>query len=1269
MKKNVLLLVFAIFAMANILHAQTVDRLCVDGRVYFKITETAALNVAVEEGMINPREVYFLQNIIGKYNIKELRMPFISAKSDVLQRTFRMDFDNIEMVEELLNDLENHPDIEYAEKAPWFFISLTPNDTYYDASLSGGFLYGSANSSWHLNLINASQAWDVTTGDPNIVVAVLDNAIYVDHPDLQDKIVAAVDLGNGDDDPNPPDATYIWSHGTHSAGLIGAATNNGIGVASIGYNISLMAVKLGDDASDGQAMAAGFEGIVWAADNGAHVINMSWGTPQYFVTMQNVVNYAYNKGCVLVGAAGNNGNGMETQMNPDIPINYVGYPAALPHVIAVGSCDLNDNKSDFSNYGTWIDVLAPGGYATSGLLGIGAFTVLSTTASPAGTVTQSLSGLGGGAATYGVSGNYDIMQGTSMAAPVTAGLCGLMLSANPNLTPEELTQLLKSTCTNVNAQNPNFIDSIGAGRINAHAAVQAAANAIAPLVADFTASAVVIPEGGSVDFTDLSYGTPVTWSWEFEGGIPASSSSPNPEGIVYNEAGIYQVSLTVTDGESNTDTEIKTHYILVGNVGGGAQSAWLEQNTKFSSQYRGVFAIEIVDPNTAWILTYDGTGGSITNDFSRTTNGGSDWTPGIIELPTDMKPGDISAISGTEAWVAAYNASGGGGIYYTNDGGETWTHQNTATYSGSSSFCNVVHMFNENDGFSMGDPDGGEFELYTTTNGGETWTRVDGANIPNPQTNEMGWTGVKDTYGDTIWFGTSTGRIYRSIDKGENWEVFTTGEDNVSRISFWDSNNGVIICQVVNQQTGQVTSWSMRKTSNGGETWSPITISGGYQFSDVSAVPGNLGMLVATKISASVPDNFSAYSMDYGTSWEMLDDSIQYTSVQFFDGNTGWAGGFNWDSENGGIYKWIGIPGESMYFSSSPVTEVFEMESYQYDITVFNPGTDEITITADLPEWLSITDNGDGTASLSGTAPEVSVPVETFDVEIQATDGSEEIVQAFTISVLTINQAPEFTSEPVTNHIVHIYYEYLITTSDPDDDDVTISAVTKPAWASLVDNGDGTAILSGTPTTTSALGFSVKLEVSDGMFATEQIFKIVVLANQPPEFTSDPVTGATENLVYTYNVTVIDPEEQPISIEAVEMPDWLTFTDNGDGSAVLTGTPLEENTEGYNIVLRASDGPNNTDQDFVIVVNANAIPGFGMGVVSLYPNPATDAIVVTNSQNSTYSIFDITGRCLSNGIVNSNSFEVNVSQMAQGNYLLKLELNGKTGILKFEIVK
>lgn len=1260
-----MIFVFCLMA-ALVMKGQKVNSLWVDGRIYFKIKDNVALNVSMnDKGVINPRDVYFLRNLVDKYGITDMVMPFMSAKSETIQRTFRLHFENIYEIENLIKDLKKHPDIEYAEPAPLFFISLVPNDPLYNTNLSGGFLFGSANSSWHLNLINAAQAWDITTGSSDIVVAVLDNAIWIDHPDLQNKVVHAVDLGNGDDNPNPPQATYIWSHGTHSAGLIAAQSNNGIGVASIGFNVSLMAVKLGDDSSDGQAMAAGYEGIIYAADHGANVINMSWGSPQYFQTMQNIVNYAYNKGCVMVGAAGNNGNGMETQMNPDIPVNYVGYPAALNHVIAVGSCDIGNNKSDFSNYGTWIDVLAPGGYATSGLAGVGAFTILSTTANTAGSAWNIINGTTGGAGSFGVSGNYDLMQGTSMAAPITSGLCALMLSANPTLTPEELTTILKATCVNVNAQNTQFIDSIGAGRINAAAAVAAAAAANTDLVANFMANNVVISAEGTVDFTDLSIGNPTSWTWNFEGGTPSISNEQNPQGIQYNEPGVYSVTLTVSDGV-NQDTEVKTAFIIVGQSGNIAQSGWIEQNTHFSSPYRGVWQTEIVNPNTAWILTYDGTGGSITRDFARTSNGGTTWIPGVIDVPSEYAPGDISAVSDLKAWVAVYNTNGGGRIYKTDDGGSTWTHQQSASFSNSASFPNVIHMFNENEGYCQGDPINGEFEIYVTSDGGQNWTLVNGANIPNPQSGEMGWTGVAAAIGNTVWFGTNKGRIFKSTDKGQTWQVYNTGQANVSELSFADENNGVAICAVYDQNTNQLQSWKMIKTDNGGQSWTEIPVASAY-LSDVSAVPGVPGMYVGVKISQNISQNFSAYSLDYGTTWTMIDDSVQYTNVRMFSSTCGWAGGFNWDPNTGGIYKWVGlVQSDDPYFTSSPSLQVTSFQNYVYNIVAVDPNNLSLTITApQKPQWLNLTDNGNGTAVLSGIAPQISGISENFNVTLVVSNGAYQAEQSFTITVNTNNTAPVFdNTEALLTHVQYIPFTYEISVQDADNDPLTLTAITLPNWAQFVDNGDGTGLITGTPTGTSSLGYQFAIKAQDALFETTYTFRVKVTANQAPYFVSIPIVTAQQNVLYTYNIVAEDPENETITISASEIPEWLSLTDNGDGTALLSGTPIVVSPEGYNVTLTVSDNHNSNNQTFIIEVTPNSIDDFGNGKVRVFPNPAKEYLFITNSQNCKFEIYDLNGKLLKSGIIANSEEKIDLTGIASSNIVIKLINDGKIYVIK-----
>ena len=1113
----------AVFALMTLVtFGQKYNSLWVDGRIYFKVSNSVSLDVPNENGRIMPKDLPFLGDLVDEYQITNVDMPFLSASSNSIRHTWRMDFGAIDKIETLIKDMEKIGVVEYAEPAPLFFISQTVNDPYYNRTLnytpSGlEFLYGSAfsvNSSWHLDLINAEEAWDETDGSDEITVAVLDNAIYIDHEDLTHMIDRenSIDLGDGDNDPNPPVANYIWSHGTHSAGLIGAEKNNNIGVASIGSGVKIMAVKLGTDASDGQSMAAGFEGIIYAADHGADVINMSWGSPQFFQTMQNIVNYAYNKGCILLGAAGNNGNGAESQMNEDIPVNYTGYPAALEHVIAVGSCNSDDKKSDFSCYGTWLDLLSPGGYAyqATGMMPITSFSVLSTTYNTAGTFGEMLSGqLGGvtggemefptgGAGSCGVSGQYDIMQGTSMACPVASGLAGLVLSKNPTLTPEELTAVMKSTCVNVDALNPEFVDSMGAGRIDAYAAVHAAGLLNMDLVADFEASEVILAVGDAINFTDRTIGTPTSWSWEFEGGTPATSTDQNPQNIAYNEEGIYQVRLTVTDG-TNTDSETKTYFILVGQSTTLGESAWEEQNTHFATQYRASYNIEIVDPQNVWFTTMNGTDGTVARDFGVTTDGGTTWVPKTFSYDADWMPGDISAISGTTAWTANYSSSanGKGGIFKTTDGGDTWTRQGEELYQNTASFLNIIHFFNENEGYAQGDPVSGNFEIFRTTDGGETWNAV---TAPAAQSQEASTVGLDWAIGDIAWFGTSKGRIYKTTDKGATWTVLSTGTTKmISEMSWSDEMNGAVTVMNLNQTTGQTSDWQFLRTTDGGETWNAVNVAENY-FSSFCLVPGTPGMIVATKSASSLPDNFSAYSTDGGTTWEVLDDSIQYIQVKMYDINTGWAGGFNWDENNGGIYKWKGI-NMGLHFTSLPIINIDEDAEYNYTVTAENETGNPITITMTTgPEWLTLAQTN-GEYVLSGTAPHLNALSQNFNVVLTADDGDETATQPFTITVHTTNVAPEFTSEPVTTATQNVEYVYEITCTDADNDDLTIEMTTGASWATLVDHGDGTATLSGTPLTATTIGNgpSFVITVADMLYTTTQRFNVRIAANTSVE--------------------------------------------------------------------------------------------------------------------------------------------------------------------------
>ncbi len=853
------------FAVPSSFLAQTVDPNAVDGEVYFQLKTGVFLKNQGVNGTVDLNEIAAVRRLKDRYRITKVRRPFYQANDDKLQRTYLVHFKRKGDVDSLVRALQKDPDVVYAEKAPLFHIFYTPNDPEYNAATS---------KRWHLTTIQAEQAWDIQKGNPNVVIAVVDNGVYVNHPDLKSKIVSRTDLANGDSDPTPPKQTEDWSHGTHVSGLAGAATDNGVGIASIGFNVSLMAVKIAYDSSDGRSMYFGYQGIVWAADHHANIINMSWGGPGYYQTGQNVVNYAYNKGCVLVAAAGNDGN--------DSP----SYPADYDHVIAVAATNQDDTKASFSQYGDAVDVCAPGGHNVFGNAGIYS-------------------------SVYLPKESYGFMQGTSMASPIVAGLAGIMLSEDTLLTPEKLEAIMKATCDNIDAKNPDFVGLLGAGRINALAALRAVSDSMAlhTVVANFKASTVSVPEGGAVSFTDLSTGSPTSWKWSFQGGTPASSTEQNPANIKYTKPGAYEVKLTVSNG-STSNTETKTRFILVYPLVSGA---WLPQATGFSQQSVGINYIYIVNPDVVWANAYDGSGKQNNLlQFTKTVNGGEKWIPGKYNgVPSAYKVSCIAAVDSSKAWVAVYSTDanvGYGGIYATSDGGKTWNHQSTALFNNKNSFPDVVYFWNADVGLCFGDPVNNYFEIYTTSDGGQNWVPVPTANIPPALlSGEYGYTNLYAVSDSVFWFGTNKGRIFKSTDRGHHWSVSSTGLSDLSTLGFHNDSLGMATYTSYSQ-TGTITGFQMVKSTDGGKTWTSVNPTGTYYKSDMAVVPQAPGMLVSTGISQKMSENGSAYSMDEGNTWKQLDDSIQYTSVKFYNSAVGWAGGFNESSTLRGIWKWLGIP-------------------------------------------------------------------------------------------------------------------------------------------------------------------------------------------------------------------------------------------------------------------------------------------------------------------------------------------------------------------------
>lgn len=330
---------------------------------------------------------------------------------------------------------------------------------------------------------------------------------------------------------------------------------------------------------------------------------------------------------------------------------------------------------------------------------------------------------------------------------------------------------------------------------------------------------------------------------------------------------------------------------------------WTVQNSGFTAASRGIKGISVVDANVVWAIAYDGSGSNVNvQEFTKTTNGGTTWTPGTINVGnTGSGIAMVHAESAQIAWAVAYpNATGQPqGIFKTTNGGTNWTKQTTATFTGADGFANVVYFWDLNNGFCMGDPNGGYFEIYTTTNGGTNWTRVPLANIPANLSGEYGYVGQVVAVGDTVFFTTNKGRIYKSINRGTNWTVVQSpltdfgSELSSGEIAFKDNNNGYI---VNNEGFFYV-------TSDGGANWDLIFPDSGFSYGDdVCVIPGT-DTVMTTGVNSSLSG--SSYTNNNGQTYTMI-DNIQHTDVQFFDASTGWAGGFNTSATVGGMFKWSG---------------------------------------------------------------------------------------------------------------------------------------------------------------------------------------------------------------------------------------------------------------------------------------------------------------------------------------------------------------------------
>ncbi|GAA5034761.1 hypothetical protein GCM10011506_29140 [Marivirga lumbricoides] len=284
-------------------------------------------------------------------------------------------------------------------------------------------------------------------------------------------------------------------------------------------------------------------------------------------------------------------------------------------------------------------------------------------------------------------------------------------------------------------------------------------------------------------------------------------------------------------------------------------------------------------------------------------------------------------------------------------------------------------------------------------------------------------------------------------------------------------------------------------------------------------------------------------------------------------------------------------------FTSTPVTEVNQGELYIYEIIANDADQgDQLTITSNisLPPWLSLTATGNGRATLRGTPGNNNTGLVGISLRVQDNNNNS-ANQFFDINVIDVNDPPTFTSSPNTSATLNAQYTYNITTNDIDENDqLTLSVISKPVWLNFTNQGNGRGRLQGAPGNDSrGQPQNVELRVQDnrGASATQSYAIEIDFPNSAPQFTSTPVTSATEDQQYSYTITVNDADDDDINLNGIVIPGWLTLTPTPTGGR-LRGTPTNSDVGNHTIVLEAEDflGLTSTQSFTITVQNVNDAP-------------------------------------------------------------------------------
>ncbi|MEJ2745607.1 MAG: S8 family serine peptidase, partial [bacterium] len=335
---------------------------------------------------------------------RKIKVPSLKKSRNPRIKVFLLKTPRGSTVPQMMELYNNRPDLEYAEPNYIAHAILIPNDADWWRQ-------------WGPQKINCPQAWDWSTGNDTVTIAVIDTGVDYNHQDLVGgRVILGYDYANDDNDPMDDN-----NHGTHCAGIAAATGNNSIGIAGVTWGAKILAVKFLDADGSG-SYSDGADAITYAVDNGAKVLSNSWGGFASSNAIEDAVDYAWNNGALFVAAAGNNGC-------------LVGYPARYDNAMAVSATDQNDLRAFFSSWGLPIEVAAPGVEIHSTITG----------------------------------NNYDSLSGTSMACPHVSGLAALIMSYGGGMSAADARDIICQSAEDLGIPGRDM--QYGYGRIDAHQAL------------------------------------------------------------------------------------------------------------------------------------------------------------------------------------------------------------------------------------------------------------------------------------------------------------------------------------------------------------------------------------------------------------------------------------------------------------------------------------------------------------------------------------------------------------------------------------------------------------------------------------------------------------------------------------------------------------------------------------------------------------------------------------------------------------------------------